>query len=244
MSKKHVSALKKKIFTLIIPILAFSATTPVAQESAKNQAAQRLLKENRNKEEKLIINGLMDYYKGNEDFSASFVQTTAHKMFSGKLRRAYGHVQFKKGGLMRWEYSRPEPKMIVYDGKVLWVYEPEVPQVYKGSPDTERLRKALAFLTGESNILKEYRVKKLKSAKFGFKDGHVLALWPKDQTSPFKHVELYLDNTTYQVVRSVVVDKQGNRNRFDFYTMKRNTGLDATLFQFEAPTGVPVHSAQ
>ncbi len=191
-----------------------------------------------------IINRLKEFYASVNDYHASFVQTTAHKMFAGRLQRAYGTVKFKKGGLMRWEYTRPERKFFIYDGSKLWIYEPDVPQVFSGAADSERLRRALTFLTGEGAILDEYSAKMLPAEKYGFSKGIVVGLWPKDAKSPFKKVELYLDKTNFRVVRSVVVDKEGNRNRFDFATPKLNQGLSVELFTFTPPPGVPEFTAK
>jgi chaperone LolA len=150
---------------------------------------------------------------------------------------------FKQGGLMRWEYKRPDKKLFVYDGAKLWVYEPEVPQIFAGAADAERLQKGLAFLTGQGKILDEYTAKKLDEKKYRFAKGYVLKLRPKKGGSPFKHVELYVDKSDYHVVRSVVVDHEGNRNRLDFGKPEINTGLAAGLFQFTPPPGVPVITA-
>ena len=189
---------------------------------------------------KEIVDKIQSYYSAAQDYQASFVQTTSHKLFAGKLQRAYGTVKFKKGGLMRWEYERPEKKLFVYDGKTLWIYEPEVPQVFSGSADAERLRRALAFLSGDGGLLNEYSIKKLNSVKYGFKTGIVLGLTPKNTQSPYKRIELYLDASTYRVARSVVVDHEGNRNRLDFNNPKLGLGLPASEFSFTPPKGVPV----
>ena len=69
-----------------------------------------------------VVERVQNYYASVNDYQASFVQTTSHKMFQGRLQRAYGNVLFKKGGLMRWEYTRPERKFFIYDGSVLWIY--------------------------------------------------------------------------------------------------------------------------
>ena len=192
---------------------------------------------------KEIVDKMQNYYASSEDYQASFVQTTAHKMFAGRLERSYGTVKFKKGGLMRWEYRRPEKKFFIYDGKSLWVYEPDVPQVITGTADAEKLRRALAFLSGEGKILDEYNVSRLDSGKLGFPKGIVLGLTPKDPKSPFKRIELYLDAVTYRVVRSVVVDQENNRNRLDFSRPKLNNQLSAAQFTFTPPPGVPVITA-
>lgn len=243
MSKNRTRPLpNQKNCLIMLCLMFFAAPLAVAEPARKNERAKKgVINEKNNLK---LVHKLKTYYNSYSDYTAEFVQTTSHKMFTGKLKRAYGHVKFKKGGLMRWEYNRPEKKFFIYDGQILWVYEPEVPQIFEGAADTERLRRALAFLTGEGNILKEYRTKTLSSKKFGFDEGHVLGLWPKDKTSPFEHVELYLDKSTFQVVRSVVVDRQGNRNRFDFFNMEKNKGLHESVFRFKKPPGVPVHKIQ
>jgi outer membrane lipoprotein carrier protein len=192
-----------------------------------------------------IVAKVQQFYAAVNDYRCEFVQTSSHKLFPGKLERAYGKLMFRKGGLMRWEYSRPETKLFVWDGSQLWVHEPEVPQVFQGTADAERLRKGLAFLTGDGRILEDYTVRKLDAGRFGFANaGHVLKLTPKSKGSPFKHVELYVDGASFRVVRSVVVDHENNRNRLDFEKPEVNPGLDGGLFTFAPPPGVPVIKAE
>ncbi|MCK9461169.1 MAG: outer membrane lipoprotein chaperone LolA [Proteobacteria bacterium] len=190
-----------------------------------------------------IVDSVQAHYAEISDYHAEFVQTLAHKLFPGRLERSYGAVMFKKGGLMRWEYARPERKLFVHDGKTLWIYEPEVPQVFKATANAEQLRKALAFLSGEGKIKESYKAEKLDAGRFNFKDGYVLKLTPKEKGSPFKRVELYVDSSDFHVARSVVVDHEGNRNRFDFSRPAKNAGLAASLFAFTPPADVPVLEA-
>ena len=93
---------------------------------------------------------------------------------------------------------------------------------------------------GEGKIQDEYRVRALDAKKFKYDKGIVLGLTPKDKKSPYKRIELYLDKSTFRVVRSVVVDRQNNRNRLDFSNPKLNSNLPASAFQFTPPPGVPV----
>lgn len=211
-----------------------AATFCVGLFCVQSQAGNQKLNANQ------IVDKVQGYYEGIDDYKARFVQTTVHKMFPGRYQRAYGTVMFKKGGLMRWEYNRPEKKLFIYDGTMLWIYEPEVPQIFKGAGNTERLRKALAFLTGEGKIRNFYKASKANEKKHKFEDGYVLILVPKEKNSPFSHVELYVDTKDFRVARSVVVDHDGNRNRLDFYKPQTNNNLDARLFRFVAPVGVPV----
>jgi outer membrane lipoprotein carrier protein len=189
-----------------------------------------------------VVDKVQNYYESTSDYTARFVQTTAHKMFPGKYQRAYGTVSFKKGGFMRWEYTRPSHKYFIYDTKTLWIYEPEVPQIFQGSDQTDKLKNALAFLTGEGKIKDFYTVKE-GAQRSDFKNGYVVYLFPKTN-SPFKRVELYINKNSFSVERSIVVDHDDNRNRLDFYGSKTNTGLNSSLFTFTPPKGVPVMTQQ
>jgi len=186
-----------------------------------------------------IVDEVQKQYENTLDYESRFVQTSVHKMFPGKLQRAYGTVMFRKGGLMRWEYRRPNRKLFIYDGATLWVYEPDVPQIFKGSDETDRLKKALAFLTGEGKIKDSYTVT-MGKLRADFKEGHVLYLTPKDKTSPFQRVELYINKDTFRVERSIVVDPDDNRNRLDFHEPKVDSGLASGRFRFVPPAGVPI----
>ncbi|MBN2716439.1 MAG: outer membrane lipoprotein chaperone LolA [Deltaproteobacteria bacterium] len=229
---QEMSIMQHINFSVVTVVISILLSSGIGRAELKNMSATQ------------IVDKVQSFYEGIDDYKARFVQTTAHKMFPGKFQRAYGTVMFKKGGLMRWEYTRPEKKLFIYDGMILWVYEPEVPQIFKGQGGTERLRKALAFLTGEGKIKDSYKASKADIKKYDFKDGYVLKLVPKEANSPFKHVEMYVMGDTFRVARSVVVDHDDNRNRLDFYSPEVNAGLDARLFQFEPPAGVPVMTPQ
>jgi outer membrane lipoprotein carrier protein len=231
MNSNDVLKLPNNLLATYLFVLSLVLTPPLVHAADTPQAAND------------IVGQVQTYYASVNDYQASFVQTTAHKMFGGRLQRAYGNVMFKNGGLMRWEYARPERKFFIYDGRMLWIYEPDVPQVFKGAADAERLAKALAFLTGEGRILDEYTAEILSKEKFNFPNGFVVGLWPKQKNSPFKRVEIYIEPQTYRVVRSVVVDQEGNRNRLDFATPIINKNLSDEVFSFTPPQGVPVLQA-
>ncbi|MBS2021712.1 MAG: outer membrane lipoprotein carrier protein LolA, partial [Deltaproteobacteria bacterium] len=63
-------------------------------------------------------------YKKVQDFSASFSQTYTYTAFDRTDVRK-GTVEVKRPGLVRWEYSEPEKKLLLLDGKDFWQYVPE-----------------------------------------------------------------------------------------------------------------------
>ena len=229
----------KEYTTRVVAALALTiALMPAQNVTAQKKDENRLQANNTDVND--IVAKIQAQYASAVDYQATFVQTTSHKMFAGRLERSYGVVKFRKGGLMRWEYQRPEKKLFIYDGKMLWIYEPEVPQIFSGAADAERLRRALAFLTGEGKILEEYNVEILDAKKYHFNKGVVLGLSPKDNKSPYKKIELYVETPGYRVIRSVVVDHEKNRNRLDFSDPKFGAGIPASAFTFTPPAGVPV----
>ena len=84
----------------------------------------------------------------------------------------------------------------------------------------------------------------MNNEKFAFRDGFVVGLWPKQKNSPFKRVEIYVEPESYRVVRSVVVDLEGNRNRLDFAAPTTNQNLAVDLFSFTPPPGIPILQAK
>ena len=57
-------------------------------------------------------------------------------------------------------------------------------------------------------------------------------------TSPaYKTVFFYVDKDTWQVRRVLILDGQGNRNRFDFSKPRVNEPVSAELFKFTPPPG-------
>src|SRR2546422_11353659 len=60
-------------------------------------------------------------------------QFTQSYDWGGRRRVESGTVAFARGGKMRWEYQEPKKKLVVSDGKRLWVYIPEEMQVTRSS---------------------------------------------------------------------------------------------------------------
>jgi outer membrane lipoprotein carrier protein len=69
-----------------------------------------------------------------------------------------GRLLLRKPGRMRWEYSAPQGKLIVCDGKNMWMYTPAENRVDKMAAPAESgdMRAPLAFLLGKLHFEKEF----------------------------------------------------------------------------------------
>jgi NitT/TauT family transport system substrate-binding protein len=67
-----------------------------------------------------------------------------------------------------------------------------------------------------------------------FEGGYVLEGTPKDATPAYQKMLLYIDAQTSQVRRALILDAQGNRNRFDFSAPVVNQAVPKGEFDFTA----------
>jgi outer membrane lipoprotein carrier protein len=91
---------------------------------------------------------------------------------------------------------------------------------------------------GEGDLTKSFDLKALDAATLKFEGGYVLEGTPKEETPAYRKVIFYVDSASSQVRRVVIVDAQGNQNRFDFSAPKVNEAVDDKTFAYTPPDGV------
>ena len=67
-----------------------------------------------------LIDGLQRKYSRMQGLEADFVQV--YRGADGRVIRESGHLLLKRPGKARWEYSSPEHKVFVSDGKTVFFY--------------------------------------------------------------------------------------------------------------------------
>ncbi len=189
------------------------------------------------------------FYDQTRTVEADFYQTYYHRLYD-RYERSKGHVVFKKPGKMRWEYARPSGKVIVSDGRTLRVFDPgeegERPQLLEQDVRGRQLPEAFSFLTGQGRLLDAFRVRLLDPQRQGFPAGYVLELRPREPSPHYDRVLFYVtvvgrDGRQAAVVRRVlIVDAEGNRNRFDFSHLHFNRPVPDERFEFHPPRGTRI----
>jgi len=185
---------------------------------------------------------VQERYDGVRDLSARFVQQTQSIAFGGdsEADEVSGRVQFAKPGRMRWEYEKPEPSLVVSDGKVLWIYDPSAGEAQKLTVDQGYLSgAAIQFLLGDGRILDSFEVTARECS-----DTRVeLELRPRE-ASTYEWIDLSVDPGTGWILATTVHDLFGNRTRVSFSEPRANEGVAAERFRFEPPEGVRVLSLE
>jgi outer membrane lipoprotein carrier protein len=185
-----------------------------------------------------IADRVQAFYDKTKTFSADFAQRYTIKAYN-RSKDSRGKVVFEKPGKMSWRYAS-NGNRVVADGKILKVYEDENKQMYEQPMDQSQYPAALAFLLGGGSVKKSFSLKKEDATRMGFKGGWVLVGEPKEPTPAYQKLLLYVDAKTSQVRRVMLIDAQGNRNRFDFSNPTVNEKPLPDEFKFVPPKGTKV----
>jgi outer membrane lipoprotein carrier protein len=177
----------------------------------------------------------------------STLRTRFHQTYYSKATNTYqrssGVVVFKKPGKMLWRYDAPNGKIIVSDGERVQYYEPPDEsgpgQVTEVPIANSELPQALSFLTGQGRLEEQFafRLVDPRTQGFAVPGGQVLELRPRRQTPAYERLLFFVRNGS-AVVRVLIIDHLGNRNRFDFTATEfTNVNVSDREFQWRPPPG-------
>lgn len=189
-----------------------------------------------------VVTNLQKVYERTTGLKANFNQTLTSAM--GK-RQASGLMQLKKPGKMRWDYLKPEKKLFVADGTMMWMYEPEDEQAFRQPLSSSQLPAQVSFLFGRGRLLDEFDITYLDgqkdSQKLGEAGDYVLKLVPKKATAQYKHLVFVVNPKTFMVKETLLYDQQGGTNHLVFSAIEINPkSLDDSRFSFTPPTGTKI----
>ena len=186
-----------------------------------------------------VLTKVQNFYDKTTSFSSDFTQEFFVKSHNVK-KQSKGKVTFAKPGKMHWEYSEPKDNRVVSDGAVLKVYEAANKQMFEQNVDKSQYPAALSFLVGGGKLGDTFNFELYEGAAMNFAGGQVLVGTPKTPSPAYQKVLFYVDGATSQVRRVLIVDGQGNRNRFDFENPRVNETIPVERFKFVPPPGTSV----
>jgi outer membrane lipoprotein carrier protein len=185
------------------------------------------------------VDAVQAFYDKSTTFKSDFQQRFWVKAYNQE-KTSRGHVTFAKPGKMDWQYDDPKDNRVVSDGTLIKIYEASNKQMYEQPIDKSQYPAALSFLTGTGKLADSFDFELFPGEQMKFPGGYVLVGTPKQATPSYSKVLFYVDSGTSQVRRVMVIDGQGNRNRFDFINPKINEPVAVAEFQFTPPTGTSI----
>ncbi len=190
---------------------------------------------------KALTAKMQKFYESTRDLHARFEQNIESSL-GGRKQHGSGEVWLKRPGKMRWDYAKPEKKLMVSDGKTLWVYEPEDQQAFKQDLRNSTLPVSVSFLFGQGKLSDEFEI--APADEKGKPDEVALKLVPKVATAAYRYLVFVVEEKTGLVRGTTVFDQQGGVTRIQFLDAKTNQGADDKKFSFSPPRGTQILNPQ
>lgn len=181
-----------------------------------------------------IVNNVQDNYNKIEDATIKFAQTVVFPL-SKVSRTTTGTLYIKKGNKYRID---TEDKVIVTDGKTSWVYLPQSQQVL-----IDNFRNDKNTITPEKFLLdvpEDYFAVLLSTNKTPGGNVYTLRLTPKSDNSFIRAITIEVEDSSWTIKSAVISDMNDTRYTYKVESLKTNTGLPNSEFEFVPPKGAQV----
>ena len=181
-----------------------------------------------------LIKKVENRYNGVRTLSVNFVET--YSILGHARPPEIGILTLRKQGKMRWDYTRPEGKLFVSDGKNIYLYTAKDNRVEKVSlKDSEDMRAPFAFLLGRLDMKKEFRDFQVRQG-----DGGVwLDASAKDMHVPYDGIEMLIASEG-SIRELKVKGRDQSILAYSFTNEKVNPPVSEQQFHFTIPRGAEV----
>ena len=162
--------------------------------------------------------------------SADFTQQIMG-LDNNHLQRLTGNLSLKKPNQLRWNVVSPMPQLVMSDGKLVWLYDPDLEQVVIQSFSDDFMANPMRILLGNIDQLNnDFNV--IRS------DDNSFSLSPKQKNSLFLAIHLrftdsVLSHIDYQ-------DNFGQSAQLSLTQVKLNPPLAKPAFVFDIPQDVDI----
>jgi outer membrane lipoprotein carrier protein len=189
-----------------------------------------------------LIRGLQSRYSRMISLSADFTQI--YTAPGERTRRETGQMLLRKPGKMRWNYTSPEPKLFISDGRMMYEYVPAEHLATRVKvKESADLRAPFMFLLGRGDLRKDFSRIEFSDEAPARAGSRVVQLLPK-RNEDFRALIVEVDPASLRIGRLSIVDQRGGRSDFLFSNVRENVSAPDDEFVFKAPSGVEIRDAQ
>lgn len=188
----------------------------------------------------VIVDGLQRKYSSIIGIAADFTQV--YEGTDGRTMRESGTLLLKRPGKARWDYTDPERKVFISDGKNVYFYVFGERQATRASVRESRDPQIpFLFLLGRGNLRRDFSRIEIAQGEPIVQGGDlVLRLVPRRAPEDFKLMLAEIDPSSFAVRRLVVFERNGSRMDFQLRNVRENFVAPDSDFIFTAPAGVTV----
>jgi len=186
-----------------------------------------------------VVRGVESRYRAIRTLRLTFTQTY---QWGGRTRVESGTAYFARGGMMRWDYREPQSKLVVSDGKRLWLYVPGEKQATRSSMKAhEDERIPFPLLVSHFDLRRIFsKVEFADQALKADSGDHVLEGTPRQGYQDEYERVLMEVTPALDIRRLVVFYPDRSVMDFKFDDVERNPALASGLFTFSPPAGTEI----
>jgi outer membrane lipoprotein carrier protein len=148
-----------------------------------------------------------------------------------QLQRLTGNLSLKKPNQLRWNVVSPMPQLVISDGKLVWLYDPDLEQVVIQSFSDDFMANPISILLGDLDQLnRDFTVSLISNDRFSLK--------PKQKNSLFVAIQLrFIDRVLNRIDYQ---DNFGQNTQLTLSQVKLNPQFSKTPFVFDIPQAVDI----
>ena len=148
-----------------------------------------------------------------------------------QLQRLTGNLSLKKPNQLRWNVLAPMPQLVISDGKLVWLYDPDLEQVVIQSFSDDFMANPISILLGDLDQLnRDFTVSLISDDRFSLK--------PKQKNSLFVAIQLrFMDSVLSHIEYQ---DSFGQNTQLTLSQVKLNPQLAKNTFVFDIPQAVDI----
>ena len=154
---------------------------------------------------------------------------------TGTVLESSGRFYFSRPDLMRWDYLEGTRQTVVADGSFVWLYQPELEQVY-------RLAYSEAF--GKAGLMALLVAGEELRARYQLTATEVRAGLLRLRLVPYRgeepSLDLMVDADSFELSSIVVTDPAGSLVTMEFSETLRDGPLERALFSYTPAEGIDV----
>ena len=186
------------------------------------------------------ITEFQNNFNQTQTFVADFQQVYYDSMLD-QTNISSGKIFFKKPGLMRWYYEKPDLTEIVIGTEKIWIYDPDLENVTVQFLDQVSRIDSLSFLLKNEYLNQHFSlIQPEKSLISNLADFIPLYLKPLKNSQYIAELQLALGKKSYQIQQFIIVYQQKNFRKNDFNDIILNVNIDISRFEFVITEGMEV----
>jgi len=184
---------------------------------------------------------LQQEYENAKSFSADFRQETTLQLGRSRTRQGAGSVVIQRPGKMRWDYTAPDPQVIICDGKTITIYLEKAKQLIVGDAK-EYLQSDItySFFTGTGNLLRDFAVAVPEDGQIETDDSYRITLTPKQPHPHVAELTVTVDKKTFLIKELLIADHFGSITKMTFTNLQLNKHYPDAFFHITPPPGTEI----